>query len=116
VLDLESRILRALCSGSRPHPSARVEDPVALAALHATILALLRAYHWQNPEHRIVFEALTLLPARQATELREQLPAQATRMGFPDINWDNYFAEGADNLSAEALLKELLAASHEKEP
>jgi len=25
---------------------------------------------------------------------REQLPAQATRMGFPDIDWDAFFGPG----------------------
>jgi hypothetical protein len=26
--------------------------------------------------------------------LREQLPAIAARMGFPDVDWDNYFTTG----------------------
>jgi hypothetical protein len=104
-LDLETRILRALCS----NPSPRIDDPTAFTAKRAAVLAPLRAHHWQDPEHRVVFEALTLLPGRQATELREQLPAQAARMGFPDVNWEKYFAVAADDSAIEAVVAELLA-------
>ena len=41
---------------------------------------------------------------------REELPAQATRMGFPDVNWKNYFpAEAADCGDVAGLVRELLA-------
>jgi hypothetical protein len=119
-LDLETRILSALCSGvdvvpAHPSPpsssnqSSRANDPAALAAKRATILAQLRTHRWQDPEHRVVFEALTLLPGHHATELREQLPAQATRMGFPDVNWEEYFAVATDDSAIESLVAELLA-------
>jgi hypothetical protein len=119
-LDLESKILRALCSDvdfvpahfsapSASNESPRTDDPcAALTAKRATILAQLRTHHWHDPEHRVVFEALTALPGRQASELREQLPAQATRMGFPDVNWQNYFAAPADASAIETLVAELL--------
>src|ERR1700723_4572227 len=110
VLDLESRILRALCGG----PAAFGSSGADHASGRATILAELRTHRWQDPEHRVVFEALTLLPGRQASALREQLPAQATRMGFPDVNWDAYFAANADDIPPEALLAELLAATREE--
>ena len=106
-LDLESRILRALCTT----PSAFDIGAIDHATARAAILAKLSAHHWQDPEHRVVFEALTLLPGRDSTELREQLPAQATRMGFPDVNWDAYFARGGDDSSIESLVVELLEAS-----
>jgi hypothetical protein len=117
--DLESRILRALCS----NPSPGIDDPAVLTttlaatltAKRTAILAQLRSHRWQDPEHRVVFEALTLLPTRQATELREQLPAQATRMGFPDVNWEKYFNAEAttDDSAIETLVAELLAKSRE---
>ena len=75
------------------------------------MLAQLRPHRWQDSEHRVVFEALTALPDRDATELREQLPAQATRMGFPDVNWENYFASAAADSAIETLVAELLATS-----
>ncbi len=106
-LDLESRILRVLCTT----PSAFDIGATDHATVRAAILARLRVHHWRDPEHRVVFEALTLLPGRTAAELREQLPAQATRMGFPDVNWDAYFARGGDASSIESLVAELLEAS-----
>jgi hypothetical protein len=101
ILALESKILRALCTtpSTNDHPSTRT-----------AILANLRAHHWHDPEHRVVFEALTLLPGRLSADLREQLPAQATRMGFPDVNWDLYFAAPTDNAPLESLVVELLEA------
>ncbi len=86
------------------------------ASARAAILSKLCTHRWQDPEHRVVFEALTLLPGRQATQLREQLSAQATRMGFPDVNWHKYFAANTDDSAIETLVAELLAATHEEEP
>jgi hypothetical protein len=92
VRTLERRVLRSLCSGACA--------PVVLADL----LLGLRSYSWQDPEHRIVYEALTnvrryeaftAVRAPENLTLREQLPAQATRMGFPDVDWALYFAAGA---------------------
>jgi hypothetical protein len=107
MLDLEFRILRALCSRHAAF-AAPGKHPVTG---RATILAQLRVHRWQDPEHRVVFEALTLLPGRQSSELREQLPAQATRMGFPDVNWDHYFAPSDDHAPIESLVAELLGIS-----
>jgi hypothetical protein len=112
LLDLESRILRALCSG----PSAFDSPATHHASARAALLAKLRAHRWQDPEHRVVFEALTWLPGRQAADLREQLPAQATRMGFPDVDWDQYFVTSDDHAAIETLVAELLVASREEKP
>jgi hypothetical protein len=119
-LDLETRILRALCSGVDPvaahfsapsvtNPSPSANAPTTATAKRAAILAQLRTHRWQDPEHRVVFEALTMLPGREAAELREQLPAQATRMGFPDVNWEEYFVVATDDSAIESLVAELLA-------
>ena len=107
-LDLESRILRALCS----NPSSGTDNPAA----RAIILTQLHPHRWQDSEHRVVFEALTALPGRDATELREQLPAQATRMGFPDVNWENYFAWAAADSAIETLVAELTGTSGKPNP
>ena len=112
LIDLESRILRALCT----RPSAFDSPDPHHASARPAILAKLRAHLWQDPEHRVVFEALTLLPGRLAADLREQLPAQATRMGFPDVNWDHYFVASNDNAAIETLVAELLSASREEKP
>jgi hypothetical protein len=102
--NLESRVLRALCNA--PHD----------ASTRAAVLAKLRAHQWQDPEHRVVFEALTLCPGRHSAQLREQLPAQATRMGFPEVNWDHYFATSDQFAAIETLVSELLGASREEKP
>jgi hypothetical protein len=78
ALNLERRILRGLCG------LASVRE----AKAHA---AQMEGYAWLNPEHRIVFEALKRLPTRDTKAWRDELPAQATRMGFPDLDWRNYF-------------------------
>ena len=112
MFDLESRILRALCST----PSALDSPGTHQASSGATTLAKLGEHRWQHPEHRVVFEALTLLQGRNATELRGQLPAQATRMGFPDVDWDQYFAASTDDAAIETLVAELLAAPPAEDP
>jgi hypothetical protein len=111
-LDLESRILRAFCT----RPSA--SDPAGTdhTSIRAAILAQLRAHRWQDPEHRVVFEALTLLPGRGAADLRHQLPAQATRMGFPDVNWGHYFVANDDQAALESLVAELLNCAKRNSP
>ncbi len=107
MIDLEFRILHALCT----RQAAFAAPGKHYLAARANILAQLRAHRWQDPEHRVVFEALTLLPGRQSSNLREQLPAQATRMGFPDVNWDHYFAPSDDHAPLESLVAELLGIS-----
>lgn len=76
---IERRVLRSLCCGI-----------VSLAERPGALLDLSR-YRWTNPEHRVVFEALTKIPAGENAVLRELLPGQATRMGFPDVDWVGYF-------------------------
>jgi hypothetical protein len=91
--ETERTILRALC--------ARTIDP----GDWSRFMARLVEHSWRAPEHRIVFEALRAIRSRDARTRREQLPAQATRMGFPDVDWQNYF--GADH-SPRAEMEELL--------
>jgi hypothetical protein len=93
TIELEGKILRALCA-------ARIDR-----AYWNRFIARLVEHPWRAPEHRIVFEALRAIRSQDATIRREQLPAQATRMGFPDVDWENYF--GADH-SEPAEIEELL--------
>lgn len=88
IIELERKILRALCR-ERIDSSARADLD---GQSRASAVSRLLSYKWQDPEHRIVFQALARLPGRDAAELRRQLPAQATRMGFPDVQWETYFA------------------------
>lgn len=97
---LELRVLRALCredSGAELH--------------HLT--GELSKYSWSEPEHATVFEAIRRVAAHgHAQRWHGQLPAQATRMGFPDIDWPHYLAapESSGKFTAD-LVVELLRLS-----
>jgi hypothetical protein len=87
IVELELEILRVLLESRR----SDTPDSLTDAQMPKEIIAALSAYEWQGDENRVVFEALERLPGRSFSQLREQLPAQATRMGFPDVNWQKYF-------------------------
>jgi hypothetical protein len=89
IIAFEREILRLLCD-PRAQPDAKSREQAVLS---------LQTHPWQDAEHRIVFEALAKLPGRDASELRRQLPAQATRMGFPDVHWETYFASDGSSRS-----------------
>jgi hypothetical protein len=90
---LERSILRALCGSVDPRSS--------LAALACE----LDAYVWQEVDHRVVYQALGKLQRSDPQPLRQQLAVAATRMGFPDVDWDDYFMPGG---IADADLPELV--------
>jgi hypothetical protein len=118
VVELERAILRILCD---PHAEKSASAPDATTRREGALI-VLRSYHWEDAEHRVVFEAIVRLPGRDANELQNQLPAQATRMGFPDVEWGKYFANGpicnresgdVDDSNIEALIRYLGIASRE---
>ncbi len=103
VFELERETLCALCI--RGSANAR----------ETTVMRELSNHIWQDAEHAVVFEAIQRLSSSDPKLLREQLPAQATRMGFPDVSWDNYFApQPGARLDFSLLVRELLAAPKEK--
>jgi hypothetical protein len=96
VLQLELAVLRTICSNT------------VAGASRETIMRQLSVHSWKSAEHRIVFEAIARLGGRPAKHLREELPAQATRMGFPDVDWAAYFTSGdEEQVDLEALVQEL---------
>ena len=93
----ERQVLRRLCH-------ARL-SPAAWKRITAT----LSGYVWQDTEHALVYAAIERLSLRDPAMLREELPAQATRMGFPDIDLRPYFSpEGARTPASSAGEIELL--------
>src|ERR1039458_2790813 len=105
VLHLERRILRALC-GSANTPAA-----------WDGLTSQLADHTWQEPEHRVVYEALRQIRSRDPKTRREQLPAQATRMGFPDVEWTAYLSpEGGEKTDAKQLIARLKAAAAARPP
>lgn len=95
--DLEKLVLRVLCVGTR-------EGPVK-----EELIPPLRGYHWQVRLHQIIFRAIAAIGSDDPAVLRELLPAKLTRLGFPDVEWEEFFA--SHSLSREesiALAKRLV--------
>jgi hypothetical protein len=105
AIDAERKILRALCATEID--SADWLRFLRRLALHA----------WTAPEHRVVFEALRAIRSQDPTARREQLPAQATRMGFPDVDWENYFGvRPSDCAEIEKLVGNLEVSTKSRQP
>src|ERR1700690_587601 len=78
LLHLEHDVLPALCS------------PLA-DGVRERLNSELETYPWQSEDHRVVFRTLQRVRKASPASLREQLPAYAARMGFPDIDWPSFF-------------------------
>lgn len=86
-LHLEQFTLRLLCTGTPQGPVKNVLVP------------LLHDYRWQRQLHQIIFNAIVAIPSDDPATLRQLLPAKLTRMGFPDIEWEEIFTPAS--LSSE---------------
>jgi len=75
-LHAERIALRLLCVGT---PQGPVKD---------VLVPLLHGYHWQRPLHQVIFSAIVSIPTDDPEILRQLLPAKLTRMGFPDVEWE----------------------------
>ena len=67
----------------------------------------LRAHEWLDADRAVLFAAIHECVGRDAKVTREAVIAMATRAGFPDIDFEQYFARGDEELggAVEALLK-----------
>lgn len=72
------------------------------------IVEVLSQYCWEGPDHRIVFEALVRLSGVPPSSLGERLPAETTRMGFPEIHWEEFLAPVPGGLDRSSTLRELI--------
>jgi hypothetical protein len=98
ILELERRILIALCHGAEP------------PAQWERLAGQLDEYRWLDSDHKVVYDALRAVKSRDPKTRRDELPAQVTRMGFPDVDWKRYFEpdqEAASDL--EGLIRRLKA-------
>ena len=78
--EIESRVLGALCAGS-----LSIDD-------RSEALRSLANYNWILPDHRVIYEALRRSRQRNLAALRENIRAEITRLGFPDIEVEPFFA------------------------
>jgi len=85
--ELELTVLRALCV----LPGG--------TATSAKVANELKAYRWKHADHLVIYEALMEISSADRQALRRELPAAVTRMGFPDINWERFFAANATPIS-----------------
>jgi hypothetical protein len=69
----------------------------------------LAGYSWREPDHAIIYEAITRARSRDPKRWREQLAAQTTRMGFPDLDWESFLRPSATG-TAEPSLNQLIQA------
>ncbi|HUZ47056.1 MAG TPA: hypothetical protein VMW54_10510 [Terriglobia bacterium] len=76
----EMMALRAFCMGA-PQGSIRNVGK-----------SLLANYRWQNVFHEAMWKALLSSPSENPQILRQLLPAKLTRLGFPDVDWEEFFA------------------------
>jgi len=97
VIATERDVLRRLCDSGIERISP---DP----------LKSLANYRWSSPDHQVVFNALVRLAAIPPGALRDLLPAETTRMGFPDITWDRFFAPRESAPDSRRPLSELIEA------
>lgn len=105
VIAAERALLQRLC-----------ETGVATVAPDA--LGLLTRHSWAVPDHHTIFEALVRLSSVQSGTLRNRLPAEATRMGFPDVAWDKFFKSSEtpfdSSRATSKLIDDLIATSKHK--
>jgi len=99
-LHLEKLVLHLMCAGTPHGPVKSVMTP------------LLRGYVWQSELHHAIFDALAAAPSGKPSILRQLLPAKLTRMGFPDVEWEELFApQGLSRDEALALVRRMLSGS-----
>jgi DNA-binding LacI/PurR family transcriptional regulator len=105
LAEREREMLRALCAGEIvPQDRARAMQELARHA-------------WSEGEHRVVYEALGRAAggsqatgsANSARARLEGMAAAATRAGFPDVSWEEYFLEDGGQAAAKRYSAEALA-------
>lgn len=96
--DIELAILRTLLAiGGEAAESADMTQTIASLDKRA----------WRDAEHRVVYRCWRTARRNRAVPLREEMAAQATRMGHPDIEWPTYFQESSSEMSLHDLLRTL---------
>lgn len=98
--ETEEQLLRFLCANGESIAQRR------------EVFHRLRQYSWRDNDHRVQFEAIGELLARNSQNIFEHLPAELTRRGFPDISCDALSARSSlDTKAALALAENLVRAS-----
>lgn len=99
--EVERLVLRGVLSLTQHWTNAEAGDRLG------PLLAELAGYRWKDQEHRVVYECLRILGASRTKPSREQLAAQATRLGHPDVDWPTYLAQEDEPIDLPALMRAL---------
>lgn len=78
--DPEKLAIQALCCGTLQ------------GVVRETVMTLLFNYRWRVQLLQVIYQALSSIPSNDPAILRQLLPAKLTRLGFPDIEWEEFFA------------------------
>ncbi len=99
-LNVEVFVLRLLCAGT------------SQGAVRDNVLPLLSRYPWNSTLHRAIFKAIVSIPSDDPILLRQLLPAKLTRLGFPDVEWEELFVPvSMTSEEAIASVRKLLAGA-----
>ena len=98
--NLEITVLRAFISRAAESTSLGGEAELG------KLIGELVGYVWSDEEHRVVYECVRAARGRRGVRFREEMAAEATRMGHPDVDWDLYFK----SLGSGTNLRELIRA------
>jgi hypothetical protein len=91
----ERLVLRALCT-------RLVEE-----AEWIEIDRKLAGYCWQEPDHAVIYKAIVRARRGDPRHWRTQLPAQTTRMGFPDLDWESILEGSPPEPDLDQLIRKL---------
>ena len=95
-VEAERQLLAALCQNSLD------------ADTRAEVLRRLARCVFADPEHEVIFRALTKLPEHDPERGRIELGVRVTRMGFPDFDLEPFFNVAPPDTSEVAALFALL--------
>ena len=99
-LQLETLALGLLCAGTSE------------GAARDALVPLLQGYTWKSTLHRAIFDAVSAFPSNDAETLRQLLPAKLTRMGFPDVDWEEIFSPlSLSSDEAIAMVRQMIAGA-----
>jgi len=95
IIEAERQLLASLC------------QHVLESGIYDSIVQRLTTHTFLDPEHEIIFLALTKLPRGNSQDRRAALGAVLTRLGFPDYDLEPFFS--APVIPAEQLQSVLQA-------
>ncbi len=101
TIEMERALLAALCQ-------SHTAD-----ANRAELLKSLPSYQWKSGDCRAIYEALTTRPD-EPVDIRRDLAARLTRIGFPDVDFDFCFEPAG--FSVESALQWLREQGNPPQP